>query len=127
MAPGRLARMGGYVALKRYFLPVAISAIFVLFCSVIALWVVLERPYGTSGTTIVAIIAQAGPFIPLAVALVIPLAVALGISIWAASTRKPFRSSNYPRIEHLRIAGKYNYHAVRSSAEMGISPLHLRG
>jgi len=107
------------VVLKRYFLPAVISAIFVFFCSVIAFWVVFEMPYGTSRTTIVAIIAQAGAFIP--------LAVVLGISIWAASTHKPLRSSNYPRIEHLRIAGKYNYHAVGGSAEMGISPLHLRG
>ena len=103
------------MALKRYFLPAVIFTIFAYFFSVIVFWVVFERPYGTSGTTIAAIIAA-----------YIPVAVVLGISIHAASTRKALRSSNYPRIEHLRIAGKYQYHAVRSSAEMGISPLHLR-
>jgi len=84
--------------------------------SVIVFRVVFERPYGTSGTivAIIAFIAQAGVWVPLGIALAV-----------AASTRKPLRSSNYPRIEHLRIAGKY--HAVGTSADMGISPLHLRG
>jgi len=104
------------VALKRYFLSAAIFAIFVLFCSVYVFCVVFERRYGTSGTTIVAIIAQAtvlgvGPFVAIVAAL--------------AFTRKSLRPPNYPRIEHLRIAGKY--HPVRRfSAEIGISPLHLR-
>ncbi len=106
------------MALKRYFLPAAIFAVFVLFCSVFAFWVVFEMRYGTTRTTIVGVIAQAGAFIPLAVVLFI---------IWAASTRKPPRSPNYPRVEHLRIAGRYDYRAERSSAEIGISPLHLRG
>lgn len=97
------------MALKRYFLLAAVSTIVWAFCSVIALCVVLDLRYGTIGT----IIAQAGG-----------LLVALGVAV-AASTRKSLRPSNYPRIEHLRIAGKY--HAVGSSAEMGISPLHLRG
>lgn len=105
------------MALKRYVLPVAVfSTILLAFC-VIAFRVVFERPYGTSGT-IVAIIAQAGAFIPLAVVFGITLAA-------AASARKPLRSPNYPRIEHLRIAGKY--HAVGRYGEVGISPLHLRG
>jgi hypothetical protein len=95
----------------------AVSAIILFAFCVFAFWVVFERPHGTSAM-IVAIIAQAGAFIPLAVVLGIILAA-------AASTRKPLRAANYPRIEHLRIAGKY--HAEGTSAEMGISPLHLRG
>ncbi len=105
------------MALKRYFLPVAIFAVFVLFCSVFAFWVVFEMRYGTTRTTIAAVIAQAGAFIP--------LAFVLWIIIRGASTRKRLRSPNYPRIEHLRIAGKY--HAVGRYGEMGSSPLNLRG
>jgi uncharacterized membrane protein len=82
-------------------------------CALTASWVVFERPYGTIGT----IAASIAPFIGAFVVLGIVFA-------GAASTRKPLRSSNYPRIEHLRIAGKY--HAVGTSAEMGFSPLHLR-
>jgi hypothetical protein len=101
------------MAVKRYVLPVAVfSTILLAFC-VIAFGVVFERPYGTSGT-IVAIIAQAGVWVPLGIALAV-----------AASARKPLRSPNYPRIEHLRIAGKYQ--AAGTSADMGYSPLHLRG
>jgi hypothetical protein len=111
----RLARTGGNVSLIRT-VSIAVSVILLAFCG-FAFWVVFERSYGTSGT-IIAIIAQAGAFIQLAVVFGITLAA-------AASTRKPLRPSNYPRIEHLRIAGKY--HAVGTSAEMGISPLHLRG
>ena len=103
------------MALKRYFLPAVIFAIFVFFCIVYVFWVVFDRRYGTSGTTIVAIvtiIALAGVWVP------------LGIAV-AASTRRPLRPPNYPRIEHLRIAGKY--HSVRRFSVEEISPLHLRG
>jgi len=106
------------VALKRYFLPAVISAIFLFFCSVTVFYEVFDGRYGTI-RTIATIIAQAavlwvGPFVAFAI-------VAAG-----AFTRKSVRPPNYPRIEHLRIAGKY--HPVRRfSAEMGISPLHLRG
>ena len=105
------------MALQRYFLPAVIYAIFLFFCSVTAFYEVFDGRYGTIGT-IATIIAQAavlwvGPFVAIVAAL--------------AFTRKSLRPSNYPRIEHLRIAGKYKYQAVRRSAEMGISPLHLRG
>jgi hypothetical protein len=79
---------------------------------VIASWVFFERPYATLRT-----MAAIGPF---------GAFVAIGIAVVAAAfARKPRRPSNYPRIEHLRIAGKYQ--AVGGSAEMGFSPLHLRG
>jgi len=102
------------VALKRYFRTVEVFAILLAFGAVIGSWVVFERPYGTIGTIAASIAPFIAPF------------VVLGIALAAAAfTRKPLRSSNYPRIEHLRIAGKY--HAVGTSVEMGISPLHLRG
>lgn len=94
----------------------AVSAIILFAFCLIAFCVVLERPYGMSGT-IIAILAQVGAFFPLAAVLGITFAA-------AASARKPLRP-NYPRIEHLRIAGKY--HAAGRSADLGISPLHLRG
>ena len=82
-------------------------------CALIASWVVFERPYGTIGT----IAASLAPFIG--------LFVVLFVIVVAAAKRKPLRSPNYRRIEHLRIAGKY--HAVGRYGEVGISPLHLRG
>ena len=103
------------MALIRKAAVVAAVLLFAVCCYVF--WAVFETPRGTSGT-IVAIVAQAGTFIPLAVVLAIAFAV-------AAATRKPLRSPNYPRIEHLRIAGRYQ--AVGTSAEVGVSPLHLRG
>jgi nitrate/nitrite transporter NarK len=102
------------VALQRYSRIAAVSVTVLAFCAVIASWVVLERPYGTIGK----IAASIAPFIALFVALGIALAA-------AAFRRKPLRSPNYPRVEHLRIAGKY--HAVGRYGEMGSSPLHLRG
>ena len=79
-------------------------------CALIASWVVFERPYLLSGT------------IGTIVATITPLAVVLFVIVAAAATRKPRRSPNYPRIEHLRIAGKY--HAEGRYGEMGSSPLH---
>ena len=98
------------MALKRYFLPAAVSVIFLASCSVFVLGVVLvgaahDRDYSTIGA-------------------IVPIIIALGIGVAVpALRRKSLRPSNYPRIEHLRIAGKYH----GTSAEMGISPLHLRG
>ena len=95
------------MALKRNF-PILLA-----FCTLIASWVVFERPYGTIATIAASIAPFVAPF------------VVLGVALAAAfSKRKPLRS-NYPRIEHLRIAGKYQ--AVGTSADIGISPLHLRG
>ena len=107
---------------KRHILPAAVfSATLLAFC-VIVFWLVFERPHGTSGT-IVAIIAQFGVWVPFGIALALAV---------AASTCKPLRSRNYPRIEHLRIAGKYQGTSANMSGKeyhwsMGSSPLHLRG
>lgn len=100
------------MALKRSLRIVDVVAIVLAFCTLIFSWVVFERPHGTAGR----IAAGIAPFIG--------VFVALGIGfVAAASKRKSLRSSNYPRIEHLRIAGKYQ---AGRSAEMGYSPLHLR-
>jgi hypothetical protein len=110
------------MALKRYFKPAAVTLIFlasggVFALAVAALGAVLDREYSTLAA-----------LIPIFIA----LAVVFGVAI-PASRRKSLRP-NYPRIEHLRIAGKY--HVVGTSANMsgkgyhwsmGISPLHLRG
>jgi len=113
------------VASKRYFRTVAVFAILLAFCAVIASWVVFERPYGTIGTIAASIAPFIGTFVALGTAF-FGAFVALGIALAAAAfTRKPLRSPNYPRIEHLRVAGKY--HAAGRYGEMGSSPLHLRG
>lgn len=83
-------------------------------CALVASWVVFERPYGTTGT----IASSIAPFIGIFLALGIVFA-------GAAFARKPIPPSNYPRMEHLRIAGKY--HATGRFGEAGTSPFHLRG
>ena len=101
------------MAPKRYFLLAAVSSILLTLCGILALWVALCRPNGA----IAAIIGQAALF-----------GVAPFIAIFAALAlkRKSLRPSNYPRIEHLRIAGKYQA-LRRFPADMGVSPLHLKG
>jgi hypothetical protein len=108
----RLTRTGGNVALTTIRQVASFVVLAMAICALIALWVVFERPYGTIGT----IAASIAPFIGTFVVLLI---------VVAAAKRKPLRSPNYPRIEHLRIAGKY--HAEGRYGDLGISPLHLRG
>lgn len=83
-------------------------------CALIASWVVFERPYGTMGT----IAASIAPFTAIFVGLGV-------VFVGAAFARKPLRSPNFPRIEHLRIAGKYD--VVGRFGETGVSPFRLRG
>ena len=99
------------MALKRHFL---LAAVVWAFCGVmialcVAFGVAFDRRYGAIET----------------IAAIIPQATVLGVVLVAAFTRKSLRPPNYPRIEHLRIARKYR--AGGSSAQMGISPLHLKG
>lgn len=98
------------MAPKRYDLRAVVAASFLVSCSVFALGVafagaVLDRDF-----------TAVGALIPIFVALAAGLGVAFSLL-----GRKSLRPSNYPRIEHLRIAGKYQ----GTAAEMGISPLHL--
>lgn len=100
--------------MKKYFRTVAVLTVLVAFCAIVALWVAIERRFGTP----VMIAANILPFIA-------PFVVLGLVMVGAAFKRKPLRSSNQPRIEHLRIAGKYQ--SVGRFGETGISPLHLRG
>ncbi len=98
---------------RRYFMPVALPVLVALPMSLIVLSLALDLRYGSNGST----------------ALVLgSLAVPIGSAVWVALfvpafTRKPSPPPNYPRIEHLRIAGKYN--STGSSARIGVSPLRL--
>jgi hypothetical protein len=53
-----------------------------------------------------------------------PVFVAIGMLV-AVLAIKPKSRPNYPRIEHLRIAGKYQ--AMGRFGEIGVNPLNLRG
>jgi hypothetical protein len=107
------------MAVKRYVLPVAFfSTILLAFC-ILVFGVLFAKPYGT-GRTFIAIIAHAGVWATLGIGLAIPVITSF---IVATSGRKPLHPPNYPRIEHLRIAGKYQ--AVGRFGDIGISPLHL--
>ena len=102
--------------MKRYILPATVFAVLLFAFCCYVFWAAFETRHGANWI-IVAIAAQAGTLIPLAVVFGVVFAA-------VASAQKPPRSPNYPRIEHLRIAGKYQ--PVGTSAEIGISPLHLR-
>jgi hypothetical protein len=114
---GCVWRIGGYVAPKRHVLLAAISSFLVLAFCMFVFWVVFARPSGTMGMTIAVIVAQATAF---------GVAPFVALFIVFAGRRKPLRPPNYPRIEHLRIAGKYQA-ARRFPADSGVSPLHLKG
>ena len=98
--------------MKRSFRTVDVVLIVLAICALVAAWVVFERPYGTMGM----IAAEFAPFVG--------AFVALGVIFAVVFAREPLRPANYPRIEHLRIAGKYQ--AAGRFGEMGISPLRLR-
>jgi uncharacterized membrane protein len=91
---------------------VSFAVLVMAICALIASWVVFERPYGTVGS----IAGGVAPFVA--------LFAALGIVFAGVFARKPSRPANYPRVDHLRIAGKYQ--AAGRFGETGISPLHLR-
>lgn len=91
--------------MKRNFLPAGIAAIFVVVCALIVFCIAFGATHGTDAmASLIAAIAAGLPCVPFS----------------KRKTQKP----NYPRIEHLRIAGKYQ--GQRFSAEVGFSPLRLR-
>ena len=98
----------GYLSRKHYF---AMSAAVFVFLACVALFIAITHGYASRSVVIA--VGWAGMAVPLLVAIYLPLMV----------LRKPSRPVNYPRIEHLRIAGKY---APTSAAKIGVSPLHLR-
>jgi len=95
---------------RRYFIAAVVICTFAAFCGIVALVVVIDRRFESDGTM---------------VAILVPiLAVVPGLALLTlALARKPTRRPNYPRIEHLRIAGKYS---PSGGADVGISPLHLQ-
>ena len=57
-------------------------------------------------------------------AIIEAIGAAILVAMWVAMfPRKPSQRAAYPRIEHLRIAGK---DASTDAANIGVSPLHLR-
>ncbi|HUA00339.1 MAG TPA: hypothetical protein VMB02_08415 [Candidatus Aquilonibacter sp.] len=96
----------GRVSRKHYFLAVALTFLFVAFSALLVLSVAIDRRYGSDA------------------AMTLAVGAAIAVAIWPAMlVRKPSRPANYPRIEHLRIAGKY---ASTGAAKVGVSPLHLQ-
>lgn len=91
---------------KRYLLAAAVLFTVAAFLGVFALCVTIDRHYGSNGT-VVAVVAAAA-----VLAALVPL-----------FTRESSPAPNYPRIEHLRIGGKF---ASSSAASVGISPLRLQ-
>ena len=102
---------------RRYFIAAAVICTFTAFCGIVALGVVIDRRFGSYGTIVPILAVVPGLALPaLALALAL-LALALALA------RKPSRPPNYPRIEHLRISGKYS---PGGAADLGVSPLHLQ-
>jgi len=96
---------GSHLSRKHNFLALAVVFISVAFPALCALCVAIDRRFGPNVAIIAAV--EAG----VVVAIFLPVFM-----------RKPSRPANYPRIEHLRIAGKY---APTGASKTGISPLHL--
>jgi hypothetical protein len=93
---------GSHLSRKHYILAFALVSTSVASLALLALSVAI---YGSNAAIIVA----------MGVALAVPICVAM-------FPQKPSQRANYPRIEHLRIAGKY---APTDAARIGVSPLHL--
>lgn len=96
---------GSHLSRKHNFLALAVVFIAVAFASLLVLCFAIGRRFGPNVAIIAAV--EAG----VVVAIFLPVFM-----------RKPSRPANYPRIEHLRIAGKY---APTGASKVGVSPLHL--
>ena len=93
------------VSRKHYFLALAVVFISVTFAALLVLCVAIDRRYGSN------------------IAIIEAIGAAILMAMWMAMfPRKSSQRANYPRIEHLRIAGKY---APTDAARIGVSPLHL--
>ena len=102
----------GYLSRQHYFFMTL--AVLIFMASVAVFIVCFDLRYRSNGAAIVA--AWAG----IAVTMFVPIWAAIFLPLMAA--RKVSQRVNYPRIEHLRIAGKY---APTNAAKLGVSPLHL--
>lgn len=119
MLPGRKVGMErGSLSRRHYFFLALAVLMFMASVAVFILCFAIERRHDSNGAVIavIAAIAAAGANIPIWVG----VAVAILAPMFA---RKSSQAVNYPRIEHLRIAGKY---APTGAAKTGVSPLHLR-
>jgi hypothetical protein len=106
----------GYLSRKHYFFMAFAVFTFMASVAVFILCFATDQRHG-SNSAVIAVIAAAGGGIP------IWIGVAVAIFAPIMSARKPSQRVNYPRIEHLRIAGKY---APTDAAKIGVSPLYLR-
>ncbi|MGA9884170.1 MAG: hypothetical protein WBQ34_10665 [Candidatus Acidiferrales bacterium] len=104
----------GYLYRKPYLQYFAMFAAVLIFLACVALFIVIVHGYASKGVLI------AAGWASFAVAIFLPMGVAILVPMF---DRKPSQPVNYPRIEHLRIAGKY---APTGAAKIGVSPLHLR-
>jgi len=109
---------GNELPRKHHFLTLAVVFTAVAFALVFALCAAINRWFFSNGAKIGVAGDFIASFMPIAVAIFMPIAIAI-----AALMRKSPQRPNYPRIEHLRIAGKY---APTGAAKMGVSPLYLR-
>lgn len=105
----------GYLSRKHYFFLALAVLMFMAFVAVFILSFAIDRRYGSNGAAI------AAAWVGSAVAIFVPIAVVIVVPLMSAG--KSSQRVNYPRIEHLRIAGKY---APTSAAKIGVSPLNLR-
>lgn len=103
-----------YLSRKRYFFLALAVLAFMASVAVFILSFVIDQRY-RSNAAVIAVISAAGAGIP--------IWIGVAVAIFAPMlARKPSQRVNYPRIEHLRIAGKY---APTAAAKIGVSPLHL--
>lgn len=103
---------------KHYFLTLAVVFAAVAFALAFALCAAIDRWLFSNGASIGVAGDVIAMFMPIAVAVFMPMAIAIAISM-----RKPPQRLNHPRIEHLRIAGKYT---PTGAAKIGVSPLYLK-
>jgi len=101
---------GNELPRKHHFLTLAVVFTAVAFALVFALCAAIDRWFFSNGAKMGVAADLIASFMPIAIAI-------------AALMRKSPQRPNYPRIEHLRIAGKY---APTGTAKMGVSPLYLR-
>jgi len=103
---------------KHYFLTLAMVFTAGAFALVMALCVALERRLFSNGAMLGVLGTLTATWMPIAVAVFLPIGIAIAVAM-----RKFPQRHNYPRIEHLRIAGKY---VPAGPAKMGVSPLYLK-
>jgi hypothetical protein len=107
---------GNQLRRKHYFLTLAVVFTAAAFALVFALCAVIARRLFSNGANMGVAGDVITKFMPIAVAVFMPIAITIFM-------RKPSQRPNHPRIEHLRIGGKY---APTSASKVGVSPLHLK-